>query len=288
MKHLTRHLKFFFLSLFLGVLFTNCSPFHGQVYNSSSPSSQNSDQSQQQGDGTSDSQTNLPIPAGASAPSPSSYSGTFFTLHRHPITFVKSSALDPQGQLTFVKTEPLVGFQKQFPPSGTPGCVMGYPEYRNECDSVNGGFGFTLEGLSYHTEYRVYVPAGTTFFGTSGYLPQSVQYAVAVRIDQPPLRKSPLTNAEYEQAKSSQHKDYDFAKILAGEERLMVHDGGGNISLTGIARLSANPLARGRWIYIRVLNGSYIHGLGAIYEVDRNVYKTEFYKIPFTNSGDPE
>ncbi len=169
LKHLTRHLKFFFLSLFLGVLFTNCSPFQGQVYNSSSPTSQNSDQSQQQGDGTSDSQTNLPIPAGTSAPSTSSYSGTFFTLHQHPITFVKSSALDPQGQLTFVKTEPLVDFQKQFPPSGTSGCVMGYPEYRHECDSVNGGFGFTLEGLSYHTEYRVYVPAGTTFFGTSGY-----------------------------------------------------------------------------------------------------------------------
>lgn len=116
---------------------------------------------------------------------------------------------------------------------------------------------------------------------------QSEKYAVAVRIDQSPSRRTAFSDAEYEQAKLAQHKEYDFAKVLAGEERLIVHDGGGSISLTGIARMGANPLSTGRWIYIRVLNGGSIHGLGAIYEVQRDIYKTEYYKTSFGSNGDP-
>jgi hypothetical protein len=51
-----------------------------------------------------------------------------------------------------------------------------------------------------------------------------------------------------------QNRNTDFAKLLAGEERLMVHDGGGSISLSGIARMSATTLtmamvlcARAQW-----------------------------------------
>ena len=215
------------------------------------------------------------------------YSNFFFSLHQSPITYVKSSGLDSQGNLIFHKTAPLVGFKDQFMPAGTPGCVMGYPEYRSECQTVNDGFGFILEGVTSYVEYKFYVPAGMTFFGVSGYLPQSAKYAVAVRIDQAPQRRTPLSDSEYQAAKLVQHKEFDFAKILAGEERLIVHDGGGNISISGIGRMATNPLPVGRWMYVRVLNGGPIHGLGGIYEVQRDIYKSEYYKILFSRDGDP-
>lgn len=215
------------------------------------------------------------------------YTGVFFSLHQSPIRYVKSSGLDSQGNLVFDKTPPLVGFKDQFTPFGVPGCVMGYPEYRNECQVVNDGFGFILEGVTNYVEYKFYVPAGMTFFGVSGYLPQSAKYAVAVRIDQAPQRRTPLSDTEYQAAKLAQHKEFDFAKILAGEERLIVHDGGGNISISGIGRMASNPLSAGRWIYVRVLNGGAIHGLGGIYEVQREIYKSEYNKILFSKDGDP-
>ncbi len=215
------------------------------------------------------------------------YSNFFFSLHQSPITYVKSSGLDSQGNLVFNETAPLVGFKDQFMPAGTPGCAMGYPEYRSECQTVNGGFGFILKGVTSYSEYKFYVPAGMTFFGVSGYLPQSEKYAVAVRIDQAPQRRTPLSESEYQAAKLAQHKEFDFAKILAGEERLIVHDGGGNISISGIGRMATNPLPAGRWMYVRVLNGGSIHGLGGIYEVQRDIYKSEYYKMLFSRDGDP-
>lgn len=237
----------------------------------------------------------VPVPAPAPAPAPvpepvypnPPVANSFHSLHQNPITYVKSSWVDAQGQLNFSKTPPLTGFKDQFSPAGTPGCVIGYPEMRSECQTVNGGFGFNFEGVTSYMEYKIYVPAGMTFFGASGYLPQSEKYAVAVRIDQPPSRRTALSDAEYSQAKMAQHREYDFAKVLGGEERLIVHDGGGSISLSGIARMGANPLSKGRWIFIRVLNGSSIHGLGAIYEVQRDIYKTEYYKTSFGSNGDP-
>lgn len=220
-------------------------------------------------------------------PAPVPGANSFVSLHQSPITYVKSSALDASGNLVFIRTNPLIGFKDQFAPTGTPGCAMGYPEYRAECQTVNGGFGFAFEGVTSYSEFRVFIPAGTTFFGASGYLPQSVQYAVAVRLGNKPTRVNALSEAEYQHAKESQNRNTDFAKLLAGEERLIVHDGGGAISLSGIARMAASPMARGQWIYFRVLNGSNIHGLGAIYEVNLDMYKREYYQIPFSTSGDP-
>jgi len=231
--------------------------------------------------------TPLPTPSPHSANSGAS-DPSFISLHQNSLTHAKSSGVDSNGNYYSVRTEPLIGFKNQYPPAGTPGCVIGYPELRSECDTVNGGFGFSLKGYTYQHQFKVYIPRGTTFFSLTGFLPQSVKYAVAVKLGSPPTRTAPLSDAEYEQAKSAQNYNYDFAKLQNGEERIMVHDGGGNPSFSGTARLSANPIQVGQWIYVRVLNNSDIYDVGAVYEVNRDMYKQSFYQIPFTSNGDPQ
>jgi len=214
----------------------------------------------------------------------------FVSLHQFPVTYTISSALDANGNIYFTKTPELFGFKDQFAPFGVSGCVMGYAEYRSLCQRVNGGFDFSLEGYTSYTQYRVYIPAGTTFFGLSGFLPQGTEYAATVKIGAEPSRTTPLTQAEYEAAKRDQKIDLDFGRLLAGEERIMVHDGGGNISLSGTARLSSNPLPTGQWLYVRVLNGSYIDSLRASYEVDQGKYLAWYNNAVqnvFGSNGDP-
>lgn len=211
----------------------------------------------------------------------------FQSLHQFPVTYNIGTSMDASGNIYYNKTPQLFGFRDQFAPSGVSGCVMGYPELRTLCQTVDGGFGFTLDGYSSYTEFKVYIPAGTTFFGLSGYMPQSVQYAAAVKLGSAPTRVAMLSAAEYEAAKVAQNRNSDFAKLQAGEERLMVHDGGGSISLSGIARLSTAPLTTGQWLYVRVLNGSSIAGLGALYEVNLDQYRSAYSTTQFGADGDP-
>lgn len=214
--------------------------------------------------------------------------GQFQSLHQAPVTYIVSSSLDSTGALVFTKTAPLYGFKNQYSPQGTPGCVLGYPEFRSQCETAGEGSGFDIPGPTYQTAFKIYIPKGTKLFGASGYFPQSVKYAVSVRLDAPPSRTAALSDAEYDTALRSQNRNTDFEKLLKGEERLMVHDSGGSMSFSGIARLSTNPLASGHWLYIRVLNGSDpVHGLGAIYEFDRNIYRQAFEAMSFGSNGDP-
>jgi hypothetical protein len=217
----------------------------------------------------------------------------FWSLHQSPVVFNISSSLDAGGNLVYQKTSQLFGFKDQFDPTGTgttagvTACLIGYPEFRNKCQTVNGGFAFTIDGYSSNQEFKVYVPAGTKFFGVSGYMPQSVQYGVAVKLGSPPARTEFLTEAEYQAAKSGQNRFQDFQRLVNGEERIIVHDGGGAISLSGIARLTT-PFSTGQWMYFRVLTANTsIAGLGAIYEVDLNQYRTAYNSLAFGTNGDP-
>ena len=211
----------------------------------------------------------------------------FLSLHQFPVTYRISSALDASGSLYYTWTPQLFGFKDQFAPTGVSGCVMGYPELRTLCDRPANGFSLTLPGYSSYAQYKVYIPAGTKYFVLAGYLPQSVQYAVASKFDSPPVRTTALSPEEYQTAKLGQHIEKDFARLLNGEERLIVHDGGGSITLSGIARLDAKPLETGRWLYVRVLNGSSIDSLTAAYEVDRDLYRAAYNTIQFGADGDP-
>ncbi|MDD2609353.1 MAG: hypothetical protein PHX60_06600 [Giesbergeria sp.] len=182
---------------------------------------------------------------------------------------------------------PLIGFKDQFAPSGIPGCVMGYPELRSRCATVEGGFGFILKGYTSFNEFKVYIPASTTFFGLSGYLPQGEKYAVVARMGTTPDRTTSLTLDEYEKVKRTQNINTDFYRLQAGEEMIFVHDGGGNISLSGTARLTKNPVQTGKWLYVRVLNGGSIYNLTSVYEVNLDQYRTAYNTLNFGTDGDP-
>jgi hypothetical protein len=214
----------------------------------------------------------------------------FISLHQFPVTYTKSAGVDAQGNY-FAQTESFSGFKNQFSPFGVPGCVLGYEEFRSQCQSVNGGLSFSLPGYSNYKEYKVYIPAGTTFFTLSGNLPQNIQYGVAVRLGQVPTRTSALTAEEYENFRNTQNISTAFGRMQAGEEIVLVHNYGGNMSLSGDARLSANPLSAGVWMYVRVLTGDQIYLLGAVNEVNRVTYKQHYDQLvvaqKFGADGDP-
>lgn len=230
-----------------------------------------------------------PTPNPTPSPVTSSDPG-FYSLHQQPVSFTKSSHLDASGNLVFDR-ETYVGFKNQFAPSGVTGCTIGYPEFRSQCETVQGGFGFVIGGYTGYHEYKIYIPAGTTFFGAKGYLPQSVQYAVSVRLGQPPVRTEPLSDSQYQETLHSQNSEADFYKLQKGQEIQIAHDGGGNISLSGSARLISNPFPVGQWLYIRVINGDQIYNLTAIYEVELNLYKQHYTSLvngqKFNSNNDP-
>lgn len=104
------------------------------------------------------------------------------------------------------------------------------------------------------TQFKIYIPAGTKFSTTGGYLPQQTQYAIVTRINETPLRKEGLSQNEY----FSYHgvpsdPNTMFDRMMRGDEVISVHDGGGAKSLSGVIRLST-PLKNGLWIYGRVLS----------------------------------
>lgn len=232
-------------------------------------------------------EVNSPAPAPNPPSSPTPGGGSFTSLHQFPITYVKSSYLDSSGNLIHEKTPELRGFKDQFSPSGTPGCAMGYPELRSLCQTVSGGFGFILSGYTSYSEFKVYIPASTTFFSLSGFQPQGVDYAVVSRLGSPPVRTAPLTSAEYQAVKSSQNVNTAFNSLIAGQEMTFVHDGGGNLSLSGTARLSNSPVQEGKWLYIRVINGNSIYNLNGVYEVKLDQYRPIYNSITFETNGDP-
>lgn len=159
----------------------------------------------------------------------------------------------------------------------------------------NNQFGFSFNDI--YTNYKtikVYVPAGTTEFGIVGFLPQQTPYAVVARFGQPPLRTSPINgtigadeygdiNRVFSQAKA-------FAQLLAGEEMIQVHDGGGSTGYTGVARLRTRPLLKGKWLYMRVLNdpnGGGIYNFQGGGDVDLTMYKERMTNVQLNAEDNP-
>lgn len=156
-------------------------------------------------------------------------------------------------------------------------------------------YGFVF--YSTYTNYgaiKVYVPAGTTGFSILGYLPQQTIYAVAARFGQPPTRVAPLGGGvgvgEYAQIISIFREDTAFAKLLAGEEMIQVHDGGGATGYAGVARLTGRPMLKGQWLYMRVLNdqsGGGIYNLSGFGTVDLPMYKEAMASVQIQPNGNP-
>lgn len=196
----------------------------------------------------------------------------FVSLHQRPISYVERIDYSSGGYIP-VYSPPYQGFMKQFSPYGVSGCTIGYESEAGKCETVTGGFGFLFPDYSYAPEFRVYIPPGTTGFSLLGFLPQNEMYAVVVKMDSPPERRAVLSQDEYDQVRSTQHEDTNFSLLLQGQEKIMVHLGGGSTSIAGTFRSKNTPLTTGHWLYARVLNGSSLYNFRANYVVDKNVYK---------------
>lgn len=207
-------------------------------------------------------------------------SAQFFSFHQAPQSYI-----DGKGQAVSY-----TGFRNQFEPIGTPGCVMGVVSLRGACTYVSGGLSFSLSGGQNSTQFKVYVPAGVTSFIFSGYLPQGMQAAVAVRMGSAPTRTNPLSATEYANYQAARNLSTVYQRLSAGDEVIMVADGGGSFSLAGNNNFST-PLAKGAWLYFRLINGDYIDTPRATYEIDLSSYIAGYNAITTANGwggdGDP-
>jgi hypothetical protein len=211
---------------------------------------------------------------------------SFTSLHQMPLTYVRSSTIDANGELFIVNTDPLIGFRDQYAPMGIPGCVMGYPEYQGLCTSVTGGLSFSLPGQTTLREFKVYIPAGTKSLSLKGNLPQTTKYAVAVKLGGPPTMTS-LSDSSYDLYRTAANAANAPAQLLAGQEAVLAHNFGGEISLVGDWRLSS-ALTEGKWAYVRVVNGQpAVEMLSAIYEINRTTYLSAYNVMTWGSNGDP-
>lgn len=209
----------------------------------------------------------------------------YLSLHQYPQAYVKSQFVDGSGTLVATKVT-YTGFKDQFAPVGTTGCTMGVASLRSECVIVSDGLSFSLAGAQQLGLFKVYVPAGTTRFVFSGYLPQGYDAAVVVKASSGPTRTSPLTDAEYANYRSTQDVYGVFSKLQAGEEVVLVHNGGGSFSLAGNNTLPS-PLSTGVWLYFRQINGTYVDTPRATYEIDLPTYIAGYNSTTFGGDGDP-
>lgn len=204
----------------------------------------------------------------------------FLSLHQSPQSYIDGRGISVS----------YTGFRNQFEPAGTPGCVMGMTSLRSSCTYVSGGLSFSLSGGQNSTQFKVYVPVGTTSFIFSSYLPQGMQAAVAVRMGSAPTRINPLNGTEYANYQAARNLTTVYQRLSAGEEVIMVADGGGSFSLAGNNRFSS-PLAQGAWLYFRLINGDYIDTPRATYEIDLPSYIAGYNAITQANGwggdGDP-
>lgn len=164
--------------------------------------------------------------------------------------------------------------------------LIGYKN-QNTPQRAASGIWLSIPGYSTYSEFKVYIPQGTTYFALTGNQPQSVDFAVVSKFESIPNRVQPLSDEEYNTAISQTNETDQFAKLMAGEEVVFVHNHGGNMSLSGTARLYSSHLQRGGWLYIRVLNGSSIYLLAAVNEVNINVYTQKYNSLMFDSLGDP-
>lgn len=194
-------------------------------------------------------------------------STSFFSMHQ--IERKIAIGLDSAGLYKY--SPALTGFRNQYNPVGVTGCGIGMPQFVSEC-YLSTGLSAFVSGYSGYREIKTYIPAGTLMFSVAGFLPQNTSYAVAARIGRPPSRTAALSSAEYQTVKTGQNRNLAFNRLLAGQEVILVHDGGGVMILSGNGVLQRWPTTKGAWIYMRVLNGDEIYNLQYLNRVDTGEY----------------
>ena len=212
----------------------------------------------------------------------------FLSVHQlpHPI------ALPPAAgsfQYTF---DTKTGFKEQYAPSGVAGCAIGFGT--GGCAFPGGGSlplpEFTGAQLQ-NREFKIFIPAGTRSVLLSGYAPLHTQSAFVLRYGKEPARLDPLSEAEYQAARTGARVDALFSRLVKeGAEQLVVHDGSGSLRFMG-GQLDANrgSTDQGQWLYVRQLSGAPLMTYQGAIDVDMPKYAAGYAAIAWNtrSAADP-
>lgn len=185
-----------------------------------------------------------------------------------------------------------VGFKEQYAPTGITGCAIGFGT--GGCAFPGGGSlplpEFTGAQLQQHKEFKIFIPAGTRSLLLSGYAPLHTQSAFVLRYGKEPARLDPLSEAEYQAARTGQHVEALFSRLVKdGAEQLVVHDGSGSLRFMG-GQLDAQggSTDQGQWLYVRQLSGAPLMTYQGAIDVDMPKYAAGYAAITWNTRSAPD
>jgi hypothetical protein len=213
----------------------------------------------------------------------------FLSIHQLP----HQTALPPAAGTFQYKFDTKVGFKEQYAPTGVTGCAIGFGT--GGCAFPGGGSlplpEFTGAQLQPHKEFKIFIPAGTRSLLLSGYAPLHTQSAFVLRYGKEPVRLDPLSEAEYQAARTGERVDALFSRLVKdGAEQLVVHDGSGSLRFMG-GQLDANrgSTDQGQWLYVRQLSGAPLMTYQGAIDVDMPKYAAGYAAITWNtrSAADP-
>jgi hypothetical protein len=212
----------------------------------------------------------------------------FVSIHQLP----HKTPLPPAaGSFTYT-FDTKVGFKEQYAPTGVTGCAIGFGT--GGCAFPGGGSlpltEFTGAQLQHHKEFKIFIPAGTRSLLLSGYAPLATQSAFVLRYGKEPVRLAPLSDAEYQAARTGQHVEALFSRLVKEDaEQFVVHDGSGSLRFMG-GQLDANggSTDQGQWLYVRQLSGAPLMTYQGAIDVDMPKYAAGYAAITWNTRSAPD
>lgn len=212
----------------------------------------------------------------------------FVSIHQLP----HKTPLPPAaGSFTYT-FDTKVGFKEQYAPTGVTGCAIGFGT--GGCAFPGGGSlpltEFTGAQLQPHKEFKIFIPAGTRSLLLSGYAPLATQSAFVLRYGKEPVRLTPLSDAEYQAARTGQHVEALFSRLVKEDaEQFVVHDGSGSLRFMG-GQLDANggSTDQGQWLYVRQLSGAPLMTYQGAIDVDMPKYAAGYAAITWNTRSAPD
>lgn len=217
---------------------------------------------------------------------PSLAQSAFFSLHQLPAQFTK--AFDPITNIYPIYTSGR-GFKNQYNPNDAyTGCQIGSIN-NNLCafptpnilssPSTEPIYSFR------ETEFRIYVPKGTTYFSMLGDYAQSVEGVYAIRFNKEPESRIIPNGKTYQSIIENPEWGKVNELFQSGLELFSVHPGGGTIIF--LRGPLSSPLQTGGWLYFRLLYGSPAARFGSSTTVNMDMYKTAYANMQWDAYGDP-
>lgn len=212
----------------------------------------------------------------------------FLSVHQLPHKIARPPAAGSY-QYTF---DTKIGFKEQFAPTGVAGCAIGFG--MGGCAFPGAGSlslpEFTGAQLQQHKEFKIFIPAGTRSLLLAGYAPLGTQSAFVLRYGKEPVRLTALSDAEYQAARTGQHVEALFSRLVKEDaEQFVVHDGSGSLRFMG-GQLDANrgSTDQGQWLYVRQLSGAPLMTYQGAIDVDMPKYAAGYAAITWNTRSAPD